>query len=71
MAGNVLEWVYDGYASYPYQSLTDPVNLLGSDRVFRGGSWDGIARGCRAAYRYSFGAGNRGDYLCFRLSRSL
>ena len=41
MAGNVWEWAWDRYESYPSGALTDPVGpTTGSFRVSRGGSWD-------------------------------
>jgi formylglycine-generating enzyme required for sulfatase activity len=38
-----------------------------SVRVFRGGSWFGVARYCRSAIRVDDPAVNRIDYLGFRL----
>jgi formylglycine-generating enzyme required for sulfatase activity len=50
--GNVLEWCSDWYGDYPKGNLTNPTGPgSGSDRVFRGGSWDGSAENCRCAYR--------------------
>jgi len=41
MSGNVWEWVWDLYGSYPSGAQTDPVGASsGSDRVIRGGGWD-------------------------------
>jgi formylglycine-generating enzyme required for sulfatase activity len=40
MSGNVYEWCWDGYNdSVGTGELTDPVGLLGTDRVIRGGGW--------------------------------
>lgn len=43
MAGNVWEWVADGYADYPATTSTvpvDPITEGGTLRVLRGGGWD-------------------------------
>lgn len=53
MLGNVWEWT------------GDPV---GSLRVFRGGSWNDVARFIRAAYRLGYEPGARVDDLGFRFS---
>ncbi len=57
MHGNVWQWCEDLYDS------------KGSDRVFRGGSWDGIGRGCLAAYRVRYAPSGRARDLGFRLAR--
>ena len=42
MSGNVFEWVWDWKGSYSSNSVTDPTGPnSGSDRVVRGGSWEG------------------------------
>jgi formylglycine-generating enzyme required for sulfatase activity len=55
MHGNVREWcedVYDAeFYSKPEASEMNPICQAGSGRVFRGGSWDDDAVGCRSAYR--------------------
>lgn len=44
MAGNVWEWVADGYSDYPATSTlpVDPVTVQGTLRVLRGGGWDHV-----------------------------
>lgn len=51
MHGNVGEWCQDWYAA-ELPGGQDPLVTAGSsDRINRGGSWIGTARGCRSAYR--------------------
>ncbi len=52
MHGNVLEWCWDWYGTYPTGPLTDPTGpASGSMRVLRGGAWINSARYCRSATR--------------------
>ncbi|PKN76216.1 MAG: transcriptional regulator [Candidatus Cloacimonetes bacterium HGW-Cloacimonetes-2] len=52
MSGNVWEWVWDIYGSYPSGSQTNPTGAnSGSDRVRRGGSWHNYADYCTVSYR--------------------
>ncbi len=68
--GNVFEWVWDWYGTYPTKLEKDPVGPdEGARRVFRGGSWDALARGVRAASRDGHPPAQRGRHLGFRLSR--
>ena len=70
MAGNVWEWVSDGYGDYPSGAQRDPSGYgTGSGRVIRGGSWGNDAWGLRAAYRSGIVPGYRGYYLGFRPAR--
>ena len=71
MIGNVWEWTFDWYGSFPRGSTTDPVGPpSGSNRVFRGGGWYNFAGYCRAAIRVGDRPSFRGNYLGFRPSRS-
>jgi len=64
MIGNVWEWCQDGKRSYSQDAVVDPRGPDSGNRSFRGGSWTGGSRNCRAAFR-NFGApsGIREQYL--------
>ncbi|RAV08899.1 formylglycine-generating enzyme family protein [Paenibacillus contaminans] len=61
MLGNVWEWCWDLY----------DVNVYGSYRLFRGGSWAEEERGCGSTCRRRSHPTFRIDDLGFRLARSL
>ncbi|MEE8525596.1 MAG: formylglycine-generating enzyme family protein [Thermoanaerobaculia bacterium] len=62
MLGNVWEWTGDWSAVYPTGAVTDPTGPAeGSERVFRGGAWDFVARGVRSASRNAYVPGVRND----------
>jgi len=72
MTGNVWEWVWDWYGEYPSGSVMDPVGpSTGSNRVYRGGSWNVNPRYARVANRSRDGPGYGNGYLGFRLARSI
>ncbi|MEC0228300.1 formylglycine-generating enzyme family protein [Paenibacillus alba] len=60
MLGNVWEWCWDVY----------DVNVYGSYRIFRGGSWAEEARGCGASCRRRSHPSLAIDDLGFRLARN-
>jgi len=71
MSGNVWEWVNDCYGTYKSAPETDPQGpLSGSNRVYRGGSWDDGAEDCRISSRDYYYPSFRSYFLGFRLALS-
>ncbi len=69
MSGNVREWCQDWYGDYSSNSQTNPKGAsTGSYRVFRGGSWDDLARSCRVSDRYFNNPSFCFNFLGFRLA---
>jgi formylglycine-generating enzyme required for sulfatase activity len=75
MHGNVWEWVeddwHDTYMGAPEDGRAWVDDPRGVGRVLRGGSWNGVARYCRSAYRFNYWPDYRNDVVGFRLSRSV
>ena len=69
MSGNVCEWCWDWYGSI--DSSTKALGASsGSERVFRGGSWNLDASYCSVACRIKCDPGNRDVILGFRVVRT-
>ena len=74
--GNVWEWVEDCWHDTYQGAPTDGSAWIAactdaSRRVVRGGSWDGIPQDLRSADRSGISAVVRGNFLSFRLARTL
>ena len=68
MSGNVWEWCWDRYGTYPSSAQTNPTGpSTGSFRVLRGGSWYDFAVHCRSARRNITNPVNRSYDVGFRL----
>ena len=72
--GNVWEWVEDCWNGSYAGALADGGAWETGDcsrRVMRGGSWKGVPWGLRSANRCRFTAGDRIDFIGFRVARTL
>ncbi len=70
MSGNVWEWVWDIYGTYPSGAQTDPHGATsGSGRVRRGGSWGNLAYDCPVSIRNNVDATSTSGGLGFRCVR--
>ncbi len=71
MHGNLFEWLQDWYGNYPSDSVTDSMKpSQGADLVFRGGSWNNLARNCPSGLRLGHTSDHRDSRLGLRLART-
>ena len=68
MSGNVYEWCADTYAAYTAEAKTNPLVTGGSNRVFRGGSWNGSATYAHVSFRNYDMPTDSFYYVGFRLA---
>lgn len=82
MSGNVFEWCWDtvvaheweitGASLYTSETQIHPIPDVRSPyRILRGGCWRYLARYVRASHRFLAHANGRGDYLGFRVLRTV
>lgn len=72
MSGNVAEWCWDRFGSYPLPVVVDYYGAVsGSERVVRGGAFDWSPAFCRSAARQGNPPAQRSYSVGFRLVRSV
>jgi formylglycine-generating enzyme required for sulfatase activity len=72
VVGNVWEWASDWYAPYGPGALVDPQGGSGTERVLRGGAWNGGDPGwVRPTYRFKSQPSLRSHGVGFRCAKEL
>jgi len=70
MSGNVWEWVWDIWGTYPSGNQTNPTGpVSGSSRVWRGGGFGNFDSYCAVSLRADYDATSTAGYRGFRLCR--
>ena len=71
MLGNVHEWVWDPFGTYPHGTTLDPLGT-GSEnfRINRGGAWGTYATSVRLGIRFDHSPLERNNGIGFRLVRT-
>jgi formylglycine-generating enzyme required for sulfatase activity len=70
LSGNVWEWGWDWYGTYPTGTVSDYRGSASSvDRVRRGGRWNDTASYCAVAARDDYYPYNRSNGVGFRVVR--
>ena len=69
MSGNVHEWCQDWYGGYSSESQVNPAGaVLGTERVYRGGSWYFDEWFCRVSFRNGVAPGYMSYGIGLRLA---
>lgn len=72
LSGNVMEWVWDIFGSYPKAKQRDPLGAAnGTNRVLRGGSYNRPALYAEISHRESENPTMAADHIGFRVCRNL
>lgn len=72
MHGNVWEFCSDWFGPYSAEAQTDPTGPeSGTERVYRGGSWNFFSRLCRSSFRDGYAQDVKFNDLGFRLVKDV
>ncbi len=72
MSGNVWEWCTDDMRIYQREDVVDPIgDMMGSQKVSKGGSNYLDARQTRCSYRIRYPNSTRSNFVGFRLAKNL
>lgn len=71
LSGNIFEWCWDIYGTYPSGAANPHGAVSGYYRVLRGGAWNFLETGCTLTYRNGYDATYSNNYIGFRCVRNL